>query len=151
MKNETEITNNVLLYFNEMREKKLKSTNNWYWAICAEHLNFVVPVHLPNVFFYSDAPATHKRVHCVVFYFVTFPFYASNSIYSGLKYVWKKRYSFLFFGFYCTKNVNSQNATTSKIYKACQCWKRALLCTDTHSRDAMWLLCILLNQTTEFC
>lgn len=30
-----------------------------------------------------------------------------------VKYVWKKRYSFLFFKLYCTKNVNSENATTS--------------------------------------
>lgn len=57
-----------------------------------------------------------------------------------VKYVWKKRYSFLFFKLYCTKNVNSENATTSNDqHTDTQTHKR---CTLRHMKSAMWLIII---------
>lgn len=64
----------------------------------------------------------HKRLHFFYFFFYLFLSLSIRHLsvlrikfnLFRLKYVWKKRYSFLFFKFYCTKNVNSQNATTSK-------------------------------------
>lgn len=79
-----------------------------------------------------------------------------------VKYVWKNRYSFPFFEFYCTKNVNSQNATTSNKKKLQSMPLKESITLhreakefdndgDDDEKNAMWLLCILLNQTTEFC
>lgn len=141
MKNKTEITNNVLLYLNVKKMKKkmkkrMKSTNNWYWAICVEHLNFVVLVHSAMLLFLCCCSCYINAYTSSIFSFisfslspsVTFPFYASNSIYSDWSMCEKRDTRFYSLNFIVRKMLIHKMQQQVKIKKAWQRahWKRAL-------------------------
>lgn len=91
-----------------------------------------------------------RSLASVLFFTHLSPFFPYTHNLCRVKYVWKKRYSFLFFKFYCTKNVDSENAMTSNVKHIQDTYKSAPApCVPNNKKCDVTYYYLYLKYTTE--